>query len=40
MKTQNKPGAVNGRTALWFEIEPPWPAVTDPERFGNSRMKC
>jgi hypothetical protein len=32
MKTQNKPGAVNGGTALWFQIEHPWPTVTGPER--------
>jgi hypothetical protein len=39
MKTQNKPGAVNGGTALWFQIEHPWPAVTDPERWVELRMQ-
>src|SRR6266700_2210811 len=32
----NKPGAVNGGTALLFQSESPWPAVTDPERYAAS----
>ena len=28
----NRPGAVNGGLALAFQVEDPWPAVTDPER--------
>jgi hypothetical protein len=28
----NKPGAVNGGMALPFQLDHPWPAVTDPER--------
>src|ERR1041385_7257990 len=31
----NKPGAVNGGTALRFECERQWPAVTDPERWAE-----
>lgn len=29
----NQPGAVNGGTALRFQIERHWPAVADPERW-------
>ena len=32
-KPPNKPGVVNGGSALWFQIEQPWPAETDPERW-------
>jgi len=28
----NQLGAVNGGTALLFDVAHPWPAVTDPER--------
>src|SRR5207248_2017280 len=37
-KESNQPGAVNGGTALRFQVERARPAVTDPER--SARVPC